>query len=731
MQYLGTIDKAKDIINKDFVEKLLGNYQPLINESSKLPYSLISGVPTSLPASDVYSWAKAANKPSYSWSEITSKPTWIGSSKPSYSYSEITGAISTTELQNYLTSNSYLNVTEGDNRYLKLSGGTISGTYEALVIHRTNDKSALIKYSNTSGDLGYLGFNSSKEPFVYKGTDTTTSYKIWHTGNDGSGSGLDADKLDGVELSGLLTDVSSSSSTNLSITIGGVTKTITSLYAYRTDIFRRVATATTDNKYDLNDHTVGAAYSYSSSSALLNRPSGMSYGQVLALHSSNNRALCGQIAWDVNHGSTTDVTRRLWWRVGDSANGFTYAQWHQIAFTDSNVSSATKLETARTIWGQSFDGTNDVDGRFTMTSDSGIPFKIGWLSTENTVQMWSWASGTGFSDLCIGASKDTPEKALYFSGANGYWGVGTVTPEYKLHVVGTSHIDDAASFGSSITLKGTGSSTARLIMSRSGYNYINYPADGKLCFGTSNSSASTQLYIDGATGNVGIGTVEPSAKLHVKGTSHLRGTIYVTNADATTMVEDSGKIKFNSLNTRDDLRSPYIQAIHQSNYSRKRLSIFQSNATNYTDDFVEVFTVLPNGNVGIGIASPSSKLYVSGDILATGGITMYSQKSLKNIQDERGLSLSELSAIKPTRYTWKDGRDNRLHFGGIADDIQQVLPEVVYKTSEGVLTMDYGNAAFAIASSLIKPIINHEERIALLEEENKQLRAEIQRLKSA
>lgn len=31
-------------------------------------------IPTSLPASDVYAWAKAPSKPSYSWSEITSKP---------------------------------------------------------------------------------------------------------------------------------------------------------------------------------------------------------------------------------------------------------------------------------------------------------------------------------------------------------------------------------------------------------------------------------------------------------------------------------------------------------------------------------------------------------------------------------------------------------------------------------------------------------------------------------
>ena len=46
--------------------------------------------------------------------------------------------------------------------------------------------------------------------------------------------------------------------------------------------------------------------------------------------------------------------------------------WAQVALTTSNVASATKLQTARTIWGQSFDGTGNVSGE--MTGVSGINF---------------------------------------------------------------------------------------------------------------------------------------------------------------------------------------------------------------------------------------------------------------------------------------------------------------------------------------------------------------------
>ena len=43
-------------------------------------------------------------------------------------------------------------------------------------------------------------------------------------------------------------------------------------------------------------------------------------------------------------------------------NRYVTSAWKQVANLSSNVASATKLQTARTIWGQSFDGTADVNG---------------------------------------------------------------------------------------------------------------------------------------------------------------------------------------------------------------------------------------------------------------------------------------------------------------------------------------------------------------------------------
>ena len=74
------------------VEHLIFNYVPDANYSANKnetthvylrpvegTIALTSDIPTSLPASDVYAWAKASSKPSYSWSEIGGRPTTLSS----------------------------------------------------------------------------------------------------------------------------------------------------------------------------------------------------------------------------------------------------------------------------------------------------------------------------------------------------------------------------------------------------------------------------------------------------------------------------------------------------------------------------------------------------------------------------------------------------------------------------------------------------------------------------
>ena len=114
-----------------------------------------------------------------------------------------------------------LTISTSDNQQLYLNG-----TSQAQIAFRVNGTTqSLVGYSNTSGAFLQIGSH-----WINMRSDGTAcvdnEHTIWHSGNDGSGSGLDADLLDGTHKSGLFSAMTYSGST-LSITIGGTRKTAT------------------------------------------------------------------------------------------------------------------------------------------------------------------------------------------------------------------------------------------------------------------------------------------------------------------------------------------------------------------------------------------------------------------------------------------------------------------------------------------------------------------------
>lgn len=88
-------------------------------------------------------------------------------------------------------SNSYsLTSHNHDSTYLKLSGGTLTGQLRA----------PLYVMNNGTTYLDVSGSNLVVSP------DGTNRYTVWHSGNDGANSGLDADTLDGYHASKFLLD---------------------------------------------------------------------------------------------------------------------------------------------------------------------------------------------------------------------------------------------------------------------------------------------------------------------------------------------------------------------------------------------------------------------------------------------------------------------------------------------------------------------------------------------
>lgn len=70
--YLPIGNSSQEIITSTTIGSQSVNHA---NTAGSVAWSNVSGRPSSMPASDVYAWAKASSKPSYSWSEISGRPT--------------------------------------------------------------------------------------------------------------------------------------------------------------------------------------------------------------------------------------------------------------------------------------------------------------------------------------------------------------------------------------------------------------------------------------------------------------------------------------------------------------------------------------------------------------------------------------------------------------------------------------------------------------------------------
>lgn len=206
---------------------------------------------------------------------------------------------------------------------------------EANKIVRT-DGNGFIQCGYINSDKGNEGNNSS--PARVWGTNGSDNYLRSYLTSALSvkyaASAGNADTLDGVHASGLFTNLSNSGN-NISITIGGTNKTLTAAYATNCD-------------------TVDGYHAQSGSS----KP----YGKIPVIGTDGVIELGHYI--DFHHDNTTgsDYSVRLQTN-GNHSNVVTLpTATGTLALTSDNVASATKLQTARTIWGQSFNGTANVSG---------------------------------------------------------------------------------------------------------------------------------------------------------------------------------------------------------------------------------------------------------------------------------------------------------------------------------------------------------------------------------
>ena len=85
-------------------------------------------------------------------------------------------------------------------------GNSTSGDQASLQIYQGNAGEDAFLQFHVSGDYaGFFGLDGTTNDLFWGGWSVgNNKHKIWHAGNDGSGSGLDADYVDGVEASSFI-----------------------------------------------------------------------------------------------------------------------------------------------------------------------------------------------------------------------------------------------------------------------------------------------------------------------------------------------------------------------------------------------------------------------------------------------------------------------------------------------------------------------------------------------
>ena len=326
----------------------------------------------------------------------------------------------------------------------------------------SNNDSGWIRHLETSANSGTLeiavGDDNSNEEIHFRWYDTTSTSE--YIGNDITvpratgtlaltsqipttlpANGGNSDTVDGYHASGLLTALSNSDK-GISITVGGTTKSVSNI-----------------------------SVNYASSAGNADTVDGY--------HATDGRTFNGNIHWGSWGDTWSDGTNTHPWYGFDHRHGNTgpysttitdyfgmtiktantlrldYGRLllNGISIYNINVASATKLAAARKIWGQSFDGTDDITGVMTINpstvsvgTDNTFMFKVysstvyknglAISSTDNVTRLYAKPFGDGMiNSLEIHTYNRADVNAVTISNT-GNVGIGTTSPAYKLHVSG-------------------------------------------------------------------------------------------------------------------------------------------------------------------------------------------------------------------------------------------------------------------------------------------------------
>ena len=132
----------------------------------------------------------------------------------------------------------------------------------------------------------------------------------------------------------------------------------------------------------------------------------------------------------------------------------------------------------------------------------------------------------------------------------------------------------------------------------------------------------------------------------------------------------------------------------------------------------EVLRITRDGNIGVGTARPRAKLDVSGGCIAG---SFCSDARLKmDIHPLEGKVLSRIGELKASTYRWKEDPDGPKRIGLIAQEVNEVFPEIVTMGSDG---SQMGLSCTGLSAIALQGINELNEEVLSLKEQLARLQA--------
>ena len=406
-----------------------------------------------------------------------------------------------------------------------------------------------------------------------------------------------------------------------------------------------------------------------------------------------------------------------------------------------NAGSATKLQTARTLWGRSFDGTNNVSGSL---SD------VEWINGGLRIDRGNDTVGLRWNGV----------HDVEFGGNTGY---AHITYHFRPSYSSSGHTL------AQLVIENASASNDPVFTEIHGFYYDGSGYHSK-SLGVARQASGSGIYTNTiyasdwfrSEGNTGWYSQRWGGGWYMLDTSWIR--VYGNKSIYTEgMVEaNSGFMAYASYSNTNSASHKLdynncafkntVDAYVNHNSSRSILGWRDTvSGYGYSTRYVigserpyngywgRMYLAVGNNDTGTSIGCSieiwgNGQATVNGNLLVTGGVTLYgSDIRYKSITQQVKLSLSDIAKAPSFVYRWNrpNMNQNRLNLGGSAQYTQSILPWAVEDNSN-FLMMDYATVAYTFAVHTARHLLTYETRtdkkIKKLENRVKYLEKQLKKL---